>query len=145
MLVVQQEDRYKSGEWSIVAMVVTLPEGVAILPYKDREPTNFYEASASWKKTYGSDKLHSSALYQPTITCAVQSATEEIWDSVQFTPGGTMTYGNGDIVIAHAFVRTPGSYEIGEAPLRVELPDSVRGVSISTYGVVAMVNSRSGF
>ncbi|MCR6656704.1 MAG: prepilin-type N-terminal cleavage/methylation domain-containing protein [Opitutus sp.] len=145
MLVVQQESAYKADDWTLTLSVVSLPEGIVVLPHSSRVPTGFYESSNGWRKSYGSEVLSSSSLHQSAITAAVQSSSDETWDRIQFTPNDTMTFGSGDVVLARAVTRQPGSYAAGESPVRAESPDSVRGVSISTYGVAALINTRSGF
>ena len=42
-------------------------------------------------------------------------------------------------------LRAPGSYATGESPVQVSNPDGIRGISISTYGIPVLVNSRASF
>ncbi|HVU25316.1 MAG TPA: prepilin-type N-terminal cleavage/methylation domain-containing protein [Opitutus sp.] len=148
MIAMQQETSYKADDWTTTVTVVTLPEGIIVLPYKDRIPTGLYANSGDWTKTAagsGSSQLQSSSLWATPVTIAVQMTAAEDWDVIQFTPNNTMTYGTGDLVLATASVRPPGSYMPGESPARAESPDTVRGITISTYGVPSLINSRSGF
>jgi prepilin-type N-terminal cleavage/methylation domain-containing protein len=149
MLAVQQESVYKSDAWTITISVAKLPEGIAVLPYKNNIPAGLYENPADWVKTSttgsSGNELHSSALYATQVPVVIESATSENWDVIQFTPNDTMSTGVGDIVLATVRSRQPGSYSSGQSPVRADSPNSVRGVSLSTYGVPALINSRGGF
>lgn len=143
-LALQQESTYESGDWATTVSVVTLPAGVLILPHSSHVPVGLFADRSAWTKTDGSGALLSSSLSQQA-SAAVQSATVETWDLVQFTPNNTMSTGTGNLVLATSRIRPPGSYAAGESPVQAESPDRVRGIAISTYGVPALINGRSGF
>lgn len=148
VIAVQQESSYGSGEWLRPASVVTLPPEVLVLPYRNRQPAGLFEAPEQWVKSNGASSpavLHSSSLSAAPVSVAIQTESPERWDFVQFTPQNTMSSGVGDVVLAMCRARPPGSYAEGESPFVAEGPASARGVSISTYGVVTLINDRGGF
>jgi prepilin-type N-terminal cleavage/methylation domain-containing protein len=150
MLVLQQESTSDNdGTDFSTTSTVMLPESVIVLPYKLRIPSGLYAKPSAWTKTYaasGGNELHSSMLAENPLSVAVLSDSVESWDYIQFTPNDTLSSGHGgDIVLATVTKRPPSDYTAGQSPVRAESPDDVRGVSISTYGIVAFINSRSGF
>jgi len=149
LVAVQKEVGYMSDQWSEALYVVALPEGTIVLPHENRIPSGLYENGSLWMKTYTpsstSKALHSSALSGSEVNAAIGAAEIERWDVVQFTPNDTISFSQGDIVLAAATNRPPSEYTSSQSPVRAESPELVRGVSISTYGVVALINTRSGF
>jgi hypothetical protein len=122
---------------------------VLVLPHRNRQPVGLFNDAEQWVKSDGSASspsvLHSSALSAALVSVAVQKETSEQWDSVQFTPQNMMSSGVGDVVLANCRARRPGSYAEGESPIVAEGVANVRGISISTYGVVSLINNREGF
>lgn len=149
LLVVQQETTYKSDNWAIPDNIVSLPEDVVVLPYKGRIPAGIYEFPASWTKTYQvstGNELHSSILSEDPVSVTIQASASEKWDVIQFTPTDGLSSGHGgDLVLASSVKRRPDEFVVGDSPVRAVSPDAVRGVSISRYGVIALIDSRSGF
>lgn len=144
-IALQQEVALNSNSWSEPAFVTALPEGVYVLPYRNRIPVGFYDNQSTWVKFNSSTPLESSALSGAPVTVAIEGTLPGVWDLVQFTPAGTLSTGVGDLVVATGRVRPPGSYPTGESPVQASNRDNVRGLSISTYGVPAFINGRSSF
>ena len=144
-IVLQQELSLNSNQWGEPAFVTTLPDGVYVLPYRNRIPAGFHDNQSSWVKLNSSNPLESSSLSGAPVTVAIESAAPAAWDLIQFTPEGTLSTGVGDLVVATGRVRPPGSYLAGESPVQASNRDNVRGLSISTYGVPALINGRSSF
>jgi len=104
------------------------PTGVYVLP--STEPSGPLTApGADWTG------LRSSALSAATET--VNSVTSLV---LSFTPRGTVS-GGGNIVLTTAERLPPGA----GAPIRFLQPDAVRGVSVSSYGIVTLIDDRAGF
>ena len=41
--------------------------------------------------------------------------------------------------------RPPGTYQPGESPVELDNPENVRGLTLSAYGVPALINTRASF
>ena len=144
-VVLQQETSLNSNTWNDPLLVTALPDGIYVLPYRNRIPAGFYDSPGAWTKYDSSARLESSALFTAPLTVAIESPSAQGWDVIQFTPAGTLSFGTGDMVLATGSPRPPGSYLAGESPVQVSNPDGVRGISISTYGVPVLVNGRTSF
>ena len=144
-LVLQQETAPDANIWNDPILVTSLPDGVYILPYRNRVPTGFYDNQAEWTKHASSAPLESSSLSTAPVIAAIESPMAGSWDSIQFTPAGTLSFGIGDMVLASGRPRPPGSYLAGESPVQVANPDGIRGIAISTYGTPILVNDRMSF
>ena len=144
-LAVQQESTLNSNTWNAPAFITSLPDGVFVLPYRGRIPAGFYDSQSSWVKYNSTNPLESSSLSGSPVSVALEGNPANSWDLIQFTPAGTLSTGVGDVVLASGAQRPPGSYLAGESPVQVTNPENIRGISISTYGVPALINSRASF
>lgn len=147
-IALQQESSESTGEWTTLGAVTLLPREVVVLPYRGRVPVGLYETPGEWTKVWapsgGAAELQSSSLSAAPVRVAVQATEAESWDVLVFKPKLT-TGTSGDLVVATARRRPPGSYSEGESPVRAESPRSVRGLAISSYGVPALISGRGGF
>ncbi len=124
-----------------------LPEGIYIVPGNfSTIPAGLFATgpTISWIKVDGS-ALRSTALRSNQITAeTINSPDTEQW--VSFTLSAQAgTAQPGDIILASGRARAPGSYLAGESPVELVNPENVRGLTLSSYGVPAFINSRSGF
>jgi prepilin-type N-terminal cleavage/methylation domain-containing protein len=124
-----------------------LPAGIYVVPGNfSALPAGLFGAgtTAPWARTDGS-ALRSTALRANQITVeTINSPVAEQW--VSFTLSATAgTAQPGDLIVATGRIRAPGSYAVGESPVELENPESVRGLALSAYGVPALVNARTGF
>ncbi len=123
-----------------------LPEGIYIVPGNFAAvPSGLFAAGpVPWTRNDGS-ALCSTALRSNQITTeTINGTVAEQWVGIVFSAqGGTMQ--SGDIVLAPGKVRPPGSYSPGESPAELDQPENVRGLTLSSYGVPALVNGRRGF
>jgi len=144
-LVVQQEASLESNLWSDPLLEVTLPDGVYLLPYRSRIPPGFIADPAAWTRFNSTELLDSSALSGAPQSLAIGAGALESWDVVQFTPAGTLSFGMGDLVLASGNSRAPGVALAGESQVQVTNPATVRGVSLSLYGLPVLIDDREGF
>lgn len=124
-----------------------LPDGIYVVPGNfSAIPAGLFApgTTTSWTKADGS-ALRSTALRANQITAeTINSAGTEQWVSITISANaGTMQ--SGDIILATGRVRPPGSYLAGESPVELDNPDSVRGLTLSSYGVPALINARTSF
>jgi hypothetical protein len=132
--------------WQTVTEVF-LPDGIYVVPGNfSPMPGGLFAASpvVSWRKADGSD-LRSTALRSDQITSdQINGVVAEQWVGVAFSfTAGTVQ--SGDIVLAGGRRRAPGSYAVGDAPITLENPANVRGLTLSSYGVPALINARTSF
>jgi type II secretory pathway pseudopilin PulG len=124
-----------------------LPDGVYVVPGNfSTIPAGLFRANTTvpWNKTDGS-ALRSTALRSNQIASELlNSPRAEQWVGFTLAAAGT-TAQAGDIILAAGRRLAPGSYAEGESPVELENPEAVRGVTLSTYGVPVLVNSRAGF
>lgn len=124
-----------------------LPDGVYVVPGNfSTTPAGLFAANTStpWTKVDGS-ALRSTALRSNQITAeTINSPITEQWVSftLSFSAG---TVQSGDIILAAGHVRPPGSYLAGESPVELENPETVRGLTLSAYGVPVLINARASF
>jgi hypothetical protein len=134
------------GVWRLVADM-HLPDGVYIVPGNFTGlPAGLFAANATapWTRADGS-ALRSTALRANQITFeTINSPEPEQWVSFIIAAAGT-TAQPGDIVLAPGRLRAPGAYAAGDSPVELENPAAVRGVTLSTYGVPVLINSRTSF
>lgn len=134
------------GGWRVLA-ANWLPETVYVVPGNFTSiPVGLFAASTTvpWKKADNSD-LRSTALRSAqTKSLTIEGTASEQWVSFDFSANGT-TFQSGDIILVHGRPRAPGSYASGEAPVELDNPADVRGLTLSTYGVPALVNGRTSF
>lgn len=133
--------------WTTVTELL-LPAGVYVVPGNfGALPSGLFQEGdgpAAWLRTDGGP-LRSTALRTSQITTAtVGGDVPESWAVIGFAPAGT-TGQSGDLVLAVGRPRAPGSFAPGESPIQLENPDSVRGLALSQYGVVSMIDDRAGF
>ena len=124
-----------------------LPDSVYIVPGNfSAMPVGLFAATANvpWTKADGSE-LRSTALRSNQITTeAINSVTAEQWVGITLSSiAGTVQ--SGDLILIGGHRRAPGSYAEGEAPIELENPANVRGLTLSSYGVPALINSRTSF
>ena len=135
-----------NGIWQLLADGY-LPAGVYVLPGNfSTIPTGLFATTTNpaWTKSDGS-ALRSTALRSNQITAeTINSTTTEQWVSLSITAAGT-TAQAGDIILIVGRQRAPGSYAAGDSPVELENPEQVRGVTLSTYGVPALINNRASF
>jgi hypothetical protein len=137
-----------SGVWEPVpAVEIYLPEGVYVVPGNFTSiPAGLFATGTAvpWTKS-DNFPLRSTALRaNQVISLTLTSPVAEQWVSVSFASAGT-TAQSGDIVLAAGHRRAPGSYSPGESPVELENPETVRGLTLSTYGLPALINDRASF
>lgn len=122
-----------------------LPDGAYVVPGNFAFPAGLLATTdVAWTKSDGSN-LRSTALRNANLTSeSIYGGTVEQWVSIPFAAAGT-TGASGDIVIAAGRARPPGSYAGGESPVELQHPDQVRGLTLSSYGVATLINSRTSF
>lgn len=124
-----------------------LPEGIYIVPGNFTSiPAGLFAANTStpWTKVDGS-ALRSTALRSnQTGAETINSPGAEQWVRITISASGTTAQG-GDLIVASGRRRPPGSYQSGESPVELDNPESVRGLTLSAYGVPALINSRASF
>lgn len=131
--------RNPSGSsWTPLNDGVFLPPGCYVVPYETPTGTAI-EDGVSWAG------LNSSRLHL-TETLAINSALSDEWIGVEFTSFGTPTpsVGSGigtQIVLANGRRLPPGS----DPPYQLLNPENVRGVLVSIYGNMILVDSKDAF
>lgn len=124
-----------------------LPDGVYIVPgnFSAIPAGLFAPGTASpWAKADGS-ALRSTALRANQITTeSINSVGAEQWVGITLSASAG-TAQPGDLILASGRVRPPGSYPAGESPVELDNPDHVRGLTLSAYGVPALINARTSF
>jgi type II secretory pathway pseudopilin PulG len=124
-----------------------LPDGVFVVPGNFAViPTGLFPANTAipWTKVDGS-ALRSTALRSNQVSSeSINSVTPELWVGITIsTYAGTAQ--SGDVVLASGRLLPPGSYLAGESPVQLDNPENVRGLTLSSYGVPALINARTGF
>jgi prepilin-type N-terminal cleavage/methylation domain-containing protein len=137
-----------AGVWQPAPVVdVYLPEGLYVVPGNFTSiPAGLFSAGTAtpWTKSDGS-ALRSTALRaNQVISATINSLVAEQWVCVSFASAGT-TAQSGDIILASGRRRQPGSFAEGESPVELENPETVRGLTLSTYGLPALINDRASF
>ena len=137
-----------AGVWQPVpAVEIYLPEGVYVVPGNFSViPIGLFSTSTTtpWTKS-DSTPLRSTALRaNQVLSLMLNRAVPEQWVSVSFASVGT-TAQSGDIILATGRRRPPGSFATGESPVELENPETVRGLTLSTYGLPALINDRASF
>lgn len=134
------------GAWGTTAEVF-LPEGIYVVPGNfSTIPTGLFATGTTvpWTKSDGS-ALRSTALRQTQISSeTINASSAEQWVNIALSGVGS-TGQLGDLIVATGRVRPPGSFAAGESPVELDNPEAVRGLSLSTYGVPTLVNSRASF
>ena len=129
-----------AGGWKALTTGVYLSAGCYVFPYA--VPTSSSTPVAIESGTAVATKwgtLNSAAFGPTTLTAALNSSSATSWSRVIFTPRGTTS--GGQIVLAEGRKNSPG-----DTVFFVFLnPDNVRGVALSGYGLVRVVNDYEGF
>jgi prepilin-type N-terminal cleavage/methylation domain-containing protein len=135
---------HRAGEWRTVADLF-LPRGVYVVPGNFAALPSGLFSPEPWVRGDGRSPLRSTALRANEIVAeAVESAGPEQWACITIAAtGGTMQ--SGDLVLAAGGPRPAGSFAAGEAPVQLGRPELVRGVTLSVYGVAALVDDRMSF
>jgi prepilin-type N-terminal cleavage/methylation domain-containing protein len=132
--------------WQVLTEM-SLPEGVFVVPGNFAAlPAGLFAepAESGWTRLDGS-ALRSTALRENQLVAeAVHAGVTEQWVSINLAPNGN-TVQSGDIILAIGQLRSPVSYRFGESPVTLTHAAMVRGVALSSYGVPALINDRSGF
>lgn len=134
------------GDWRTIA-ANWLPDSVYIVPGNSTSlPTGLFADSPTvpWKKVDNTDLRSTALRFAQGTTLAIEGATAERWVALDFSANGT-TFQSGDLIFVHGRPRAPGTRAAGEAPVVLENPADVRGLTLSTYGVPALVNGRTSF
>ncbi len=123
------------------------PEGVYVVPGNFSSiPAGLFAMSVNvpWTKVDGSD-LRSTALRSNQITTeTINDVSAEQWVGLTFSANaGTLQ--SGDIILSTGRRRSPGSFTVGDAPIELENPGNVCGLTLSAYGVPALINARTSF
>lgn len=139
--------RQEGGAWVTLAEF-SLPPGVYLVPGNFGSiPSGLFapEDTAEWRRVSDGSTLRSTALREAEIlSLAVEGGEADRWCGITFAAAGT-TLQTGDLVLATGRLRPPDASSAGESPVRLENPMAVRGLSLSTYGVVSLIDDRSGF
>ncbi len=135
-----------SGGWQTLVETF-LPEGVYVVPGNfSAIPAGLFAANTAslWTKADGS-ALRSTALRSNQISAeTVSSPGAEQWVSLTISANAG-TAQSGDIILASGRFRPPGTYQPGESPVELDNPENVRGLTLSAYGVPALINARTSF
>jgi prepilin-type N-terminal cleavage/methylation domain-containing protein len=126
---------------------VALPGDVFVVPGDFATlPTGLFASDpGGWVHVDGSTLLRSSALRSAQIsTEPVDSDTAQRWVSIAFSGTGT-TAQSGDLILAEGRNRAPGSFILGQAPVELINRDHVCGLTLSAYGVAALIGDRASF
>lgn len=137
----------RGSTWQPVT-AYTLPNGIYVLPGNFSSlPAGLFAPGeeSRWIRSDNVSPLRSTALRSNMITSEpVDSDMSEQWVSIVLSGVGS-TAQSGDLVLAVGDPRPPGSFVAGESPIRLRNPDAVLGLTLSTYGVTALVHDRLSF
>jgi len=124
-----------------------LPDAVYVIPGNFSPlPAGLFAPSANvpWTKADNS-ALRSTALRANRITSeAINGDVLEQWVNITISSASN-TAQSGDIILINGHPQAPGSFAGGESPIVLENPGNVRGLTLSVYGVPALINSRMSF
>lgn len=108
-------------------------------------PDGLFFDAARWVRADGVSPLRSTALRASMVTTETINATvPEQWVSINFSVVGS-TAQSGDIVLATGVTRSPGTYSVGDSRVELGNPEAVRGLTLSSYGVTALIENRLSF
>ncbi len=133
----------EDGVWRTLSDVY-LPEGVHVLPRDPTTPSNLLLAGPSWTRADGASLRSTVFRAAGDLTLTVNSPVGERWATIGFTAAGT-TANSGDLVLAMASAVPPEGGPAGLSPVQFANPEQVRGLSLSGYGLISLVDSRMGF
>jgi prepilin-type N-terminal cleavage/methylation domain-containing protein len=145
-----QTETETPGRWKTVTTVY-LPPGIYVVPGNftaTPAPAGLFSdpAAPGWSRSDGA-ALRSTVLRDDAahVTSeAIGETAAERWASVAFTETGT-TAQSGDLVLTTGHPRSPGSFAEGEAPVALDHPQAARGVTLSVYGVPALIDDHESF
>lgn len=131
---------YDGANWTTVSDAY-LPAGAYLVPRDPTAVSGLLPADVSWTRPSDGTTLRSSSLRSASeLVATINSAVSETWSAITFTPAGT-TANSADLVIALARP-TPDN---AASPIQFEAPERVRGLTLSAYGVPALINGRESF
>jgi hypothetical protein len=133
------------GTWQIISEMY-LPEGVFVVPgdFPSLPDGLFNEGAAEWVRADGVTALRSTVLRSNQIvTEAIRSATAEKWVALSFSSVGT-TSQSGDLVLASGRM-LPEPVGAADSPVELTHPDNVCGLTVSAYGLAALITDRTSF
>ena len=142
-MVVQTQE---SGHWRTIAENF-LPAGVYLVPGDFASlPAGLFSAGVgTWSRSDGTSPLRSTALRSSQVTLeSINSDMVERWVSFSFSGVGTTTQ-TGDLVLALGTVRANTTFASGDSPITLSNPDQVCGITLSSYGLSALIANRAGF
>lgn len=148
----QGSDHSTNPTWTTVESAY-LPENVFFVPATLSTPAGLVADPSAWRKVSNqAESLISDMLAQ------VNSLQLDIDDQVQrwagfvFTANGTLApfvsggqVPRGNLAVALGAARPPGTYDSGQSPVQLRDAEAVRGVTLSTYGIPALLNERTAF
>lgn len=130
-----------AANWETIG-AVTLPAGVYLMPDSSQLIPGLLSNPSAWTGGGGS-ALRSSVLENTTFNYDYDGRSEA-WEFLGFTDNGTNETNAGDLILAAGRARPPDTAN-GSAPIELTDPDAVRGVTLSSYGVVRLIHDRAGF
>lgn len=118
-----------------------LPAGTYLVPRDPAAVSGLLPDGVNWTRPSDGTTLRSTALRSGSeLPATIDGTVSETWSAITFTPAGT-TINSSDLVIGLARP-TP---ENVASPIQFEAPERVRGLTLSQYGVPALVNGRESF
>lgn len=114
-----------------------LPNGCVILPRDSLSPEWIGAGTpAQWSL------VRSTALEASTEDSPIESTSDQQWLILSYTPRGTVSDGSAaNIGIASIRTENPGS----STPFKFVDPENVRGIALSSYGQLRVINSVEEF
>jgi len=137
----------RGSTWQSVG-TFDLPKGVYVLPGNFASlPAGLFAPGeeSSWVRSDNSSPLRSTALRSSMIGVeTIDSIAPEQWVAIALSGVGS-TAQSGDLVLAAGDVRPAGAFAVGESPVQLRNPESVVGLTLSTYGATSLVHDRLSF
>jgi prepilin-type N-terminal cleavage/methylation domain-containing protein len=131
----------EAGKWETVTEIF-LPRGVYFVPGNFPALPGGLFSPEAWVRDDGVSALRSTALRADRIVSeAIGSTIVEQWASVTIADTGN-TSQSGDLVLVSG---EPRPIIANESPVRLTNPASARGLTLSTYGLAALVDDRASF
>jgi prepilin-type N-terminal cleavage/methylation domain-containing protein len=137
----------RGSTWQLLG-AYSLPSGVYVLPGNFSSlPAGLFAPGeeSMWVRSDNSSPLRSTALRASMIVNElIDSSAPEQWVSIVLSGVGS-TAQSGDLVLAAGDIRPAGSFAAGDSPIQLRNPSGVLGLTLSTYGVTALVHDRLSF
>jgi hypothetical protein len=137
----------RGSTWQLLG-AYSLPSGVYVLPGNFSSlPAGLFAPGeeSTWVRSDNSSPLRSTALRASMIVNElIDSSAPEQWVSIVLSGVGS-TAQSGDLVLAAGDIRPAGSFAAGDSPIQLRNPSGVLGLTLSTYGVTALVHDRLSF